>query len=273
MNSALYECTVSHERLSPKRHAFSYRLFSFALDLDEVDAVAARIPWFSHNQRNLYAFFDADHVDCGRASARENVIELLRQHGVGEPSGRITLVTNVRIAGYVFNPVSFFFVDDVHGQPLAAVAEVNNTFGETKPFVMTRERLLSGRFHMRVPKEFYISPFVALDAELHLRLAPPRERVGFVIDTYEHGEKVLHATMRGVRHELSAGRLAWFTFRYPLMTAGIIAAIHWQALRLFLKRVHFYKKSEHPELQTGIHHPPGPENLLPFQKTGQRKRA
>lgn len=273
MNSALYECTVAHERLSPKRHAFAYRLFSFALDLDEIDTVADRIPWFSHNHRNLYAFYDADHVNFGRATARDNVIELLRQHGIGQPAGRITLVTNVRIAGYVFNPVSFFFVEDLNGQPLAAVAEVNNTFGETKPFVMTREMLISGRFHMRVPKEFYVSPFLALDAELHLRIGPPGERVGFVIDTYERGEKVLHATMRGVRRELTATRLAWFTFRYPLMTVGIVAAIHWQALRLFLKRIEFHKKSERPEMQTGIHHPPGPDNLVPFRQTGERKRA
>jgi uncharacterized protein len=272
VNSALYETTVAHLRTFPRRHAFSNRLFSFAFDIDEIDAIAARIPWFSRNRRNVYAFFDDDHVSFGRATLRENTAEILRRAGIVETAGRITLITNVRIAGYVFNPVSFFFIEDATGAPLAAIAEVNNTFGETKTYVMPRDTYRNGQFEMRVPKEFYISPFLANDAELHLRLSVPGDVAAFTIDTYERGRRVLHATMRGKRRELTAARLAWFTVRYPLMTVGVIAAIHWQALRLFLKRIHFYPKSERPDLQTGIHGRAG-DNVVPFKSRDERKHA
>lgn len=243
MNSALYECRVIHERFAPRPHRFAYRVFAFSLDLDEIDALAARIPWLSRNRFNLYSFHDCDHLD---------VRALLRTRGIAQPH-RIQLVTNLRILGYVFNPVSFYFCFDDAGAPLAAVAEVNNTFGETKPYVIDASELRGGRtFESSRAKEFYISPFVALDASLQLRLAVPDEHLGFVITDVERGRTILRAAMTGRLVPLTAWRLAWFAVKYPLLTLRVFAAIHWQALRLWLKRIPFHRKSEGMHLQKGL---------------------
>lgn len=243
MRSALYECRIVHERFTPRRHRFDNRVFTFSLDLDEIDMLVKRIPWLSRNRFNLYSFHDRDHLD---------VRELLRTHGVAQPH-RIQLITNLRILGYVFNPVSFYFCFDETGAPLAVVAEVNNTFGETKPYVIDATELRGGRtFESIRPKEFYISPFVALDADLRLCLAVPDEHLGFVITDVQHGETILQAAMTGRRVPLTARRLAWFGIKYPLLTLQVIAAIHWQAIRLWLKGVPFHRKNEGMHLQKGL---------------------
>lgn len=243
MKSSLYECRIVHERFSPKRHRFAYRVFLFSLDLDEIDALVARIPWLSRNRFNVYSFHDRDHLE---------IRELLDAHGIARPA-RIQLLTNLRILGYVFNPVSFYFCFDEGGQPMAAVAEVNNTFGETRPYVIGPAELRGGRsFESRRRKDFYISPFVALDADLVLRLPVPEERLGFAIDDIEDGERVLTATMTGSRVPLTAGRLAWFALKYPLLTVGVIAAIHWEALRLWLKGVPFHRRKSNDERNAGV---------------------
>jgi DUF1365 family protein len=232
LNSCLYECRVIHERLEPVPHRFVYNVFSFCLDVDEIDAVVAKIPWISRNRWNLFSFFDRDHID---------VRSVLRARGI-DPS-RILLVTNLRILGYVFNPVSFYFCFDDAGAPLAAVAEVNNTFGERKPYFLESDALTRGRFDSTQRKHFYISPFVALDSDMRMRLAIPGERAGFVIDDFERGRQVLHTSMIGKRAELTSARLLAFALKYPLLTLRVIAGIHWQALLLWFKRVPFYRKA------------------------------
>ena len=249
MRSALYETRIVHERFTPKQHRFAYRAFSFSLDLDEIDALVARIPWLSRNRFNLYSYYDRDHLD---------VRSLLQAHGIDRAPHRIQLITNLRILGYGFNPVSFYFCFDEEGEAFAAVAEVNNTHGETKPFVIGPEELRGGRaFDARRRKEFYISPFIELDVDLVLRLAIPGERLAIVITDVSKGETILRAVMTGTRVPLTATRAAWFAIKYPLLTLGVIAGIHWQAFRLWLKGVPYHGKDERMDLQTGIAHRKG----------------
>lgn len=257
MNSALYECRVVHERFSPVRRRFAYRVFSFCLDVDEIDDVALRNPLVSRNRFNLFSFYDRDHLDLGCGTLRENVIAFLRSGGVDAPVGRILLVTNLRILGYVFNPVSFYFCFDESGTPLAAIAEVNNTFGEMKLYLLDSSGLRNGsRFEGRQKKHFYISPFVALDSELDLRLTVPGERLRIAIIDYELNRRILNAVMSGERHALTATRLAWYSVKYPLLTLKIIGAIHWEALQLWLRNVPFFRKTDGKDLQQGIQQKP-----------------
>jgi DUF1365 family protein len=259
MNSCLYECTVMHHRLEPRVHRFRYRIFLCALELDEIDAMAAKLPLFSRNGRNLFAFHDDDHLALpgqeGR-TVREKLTAYLAAQGVAPPTrGRVVLLTLPRMFGYVFNPVSFFYCFDAAGAPQCAVAEINNTFGEQKLYLL-KEPPIDGCFHRVATKQFYISPFSHLGLALDLNLRVPGERLDIRIDDRADetpgARRVLLTTLTGRRRALTTGRLAWYLLKYPLLTLRVIFLIHWHALLLWLKRVPWHRKAANPHLQLDV---------------------
>lgn len=255
MNSCLYECSVYHKRLRPKVREFSYRIFMFALDLDELDAVAARIPFLSRNRWNCYSFNDADHLRFGQGSAKENVIAYAQSEGAVFPEGgRIVLVTLPRVLGYIFNPVSFYFCYDAEGRAKWSVAEVGNTFREMKPYLI-QDSDEDGRFHRRTQKLFYVSPFMDLDLEFDFRLAPPNEKLDVQINDFDGAGLVLTSYLKGIRKPLTTGSLLWMTLKYPLITLKVIALIHWQALKIWAARIPHRAKAARPEDQRGVFNP------------------
>jgi len=258
MNSALYECQVMHHRLTPVVHHFRHRIFMFALDLDELDSVAARIPCFSRNAANLYAFRDGDHLTMPGlegASTKENVIAWLAAEGMPfPPKGRITLVTLPRVLGHIFNPVSFYFCDDGAGTPLCAIAEVGNTFGEQKPYLL-RPASESGVFRLTAPKHFYVSPFSPLDLTFEFTLRAPGDRLDVQINERAGDSPVLFSSVRGSRSPLTTLNLAWMSLKYPLITLEVIGLIHAHAAVLWLKRAPWRRKSANAELQRDLFRP------------------
>jgi DUF1365 family protein len=255
MNSCLYECSVMHHRLEPKEHQFRYRIFMFALDLDELDEVARRIPFFSRNRANVYAFRDSDHLPLGQPTAKENLVAFLAQHGIRfPPTGRITLITLPRVLGYIFNPVSFYFCHDDEGAPLCAVVQVSNTFGEMKPYLV-REFTDGNLFRLITPKHFYVSPFSALDLAFDFKLRIPAEELEIHIDDRVGERRVLLSALAGRRAPLTTAKLAWFTLKYPLITLKVITLIHGHALLLWLKRLPWHRKEDHLDLQRDIYRP------------------
>lgn len=289
--SCLYECRVMHHRLLPKRHRFEYGLFLACLDLDELDAADRSLRLFSRNRKNLYEFRDSDHFIRSVTSDGANpgqplkarVLSWLTDQGVTPGQDcQIDLVTLPRVAGYVFNPVSFYFVANANGQPICAVAEVGNTFGEQKPYLVPVEaepvRLelpaMGGadskssrslptqqpprtNFRAIAPKHFYVSPFSELDLRFDFRLTQPGEDLAVgVNDLNAQGETVLVSSLTGRRRPLVDQELIRLTARYPLVTARVITLIHWQAFKLWMKRVPFFAKAQHPSLQQGILHRP-----------------
>jgi DUF1365 family protein len=253
MNSCLYECTVFHRRLAPKRHEFLYRVFYFLLDLDEFEEVNRTMHLFKVNRPGLYSFRDNDHISHGAATAKENILHYLREQRVEAPVGKILLLTLPRVLGHVFNPISVFFCLDPEGNPLVAVAEVGNTFGEWKPYLVPLTP--DGSFHLRTVKHFYVSPFSDLDLEFDFRFDFPGDRLRLFIDDYRGEEKELVSTMTGTRVPLTDATLLRFTLRYPLLTLKIILGIHWEAFRIWRKGITARRKEAQPELQRGIHRP------------------
>ncbi|KAB2645551.1 MAG: DUF1365 domain-containing protein [Verrucomicrobia bacterium] len=247
-----------HHRLAPKEHHFRYRIFMLALDLDELDAVAALIPFLSRNRRNLYEFRDRDHLTLPgfeHATLKENLVEYLAQNGIRFPAdGRITLVTLPRVFGYIFNPVSFYFCADAAGAPLCAVVQVGNTFREMKPYLL-REPSGENAFRLTTPKHFYVSPFSALDLDFDFKLRVPGERLDIHIDDREGARAILVTALTGERAPLTAARLAWFTLKYPLITLRVIGLIHWHAFLLWAKRLPFHRKAANPDLQRAVFNP------------------
>ena len=255
MNS-LYECSVSHCRLKPKRHAFSYQVFMFCVDIDELPALGRRMLGFSHNRFNLFSIDDRDHIDLGRPGGiRGNLTSWLAAQGTLCPDdARIRLVTFPRVLGYGFNPVSFYYIDSQSGEPLVAVAEVVNTFREMKLYVIEAVNE-DGTWHRRVAKNFYVSPFSDPGIEFDFKLGNPGEAWRVNIDDYDAGERMLLSAVRGEQRELTSARLLWYAFKYPFLSLKIIGLIHWHAFLLWLKRVPFIRKSERREVQLEVMRP------------------
>jgi DUF1365 family protein len=274
MSSCLYECDVMHARFAPREHRFVYRIFLFALDLDELPDLHRRLPLFSVNRPNLYSFREADYLPTGepvhpapgappvchpigdkRVGLKQRVVGYLAAQGVDLTGGRVVLVTLPRIFGYLFNPVSFYFCYDRTGVCVAALAEVTNTFREMKPYFLGPDTRADGTFRLRVPKHFYVSPFSDVDVEFDFRLRPPDNRLAVQIDDHTGGRRTLTSTLTGPRRALTGARLAWFTVKYPLLTLRIIGLIHWHALLLWLKRVPWFTKAGRSAEQRDLYRP------------------
>jgi len=257
MNSCLYECAVMHHRLAPKEHHFRHDIFMFYLDLDELDALAQTIRCFSRNRRNLYTFRDDDHLPSGSQPLKQRLLDYVTASGISlDPRGRIMLLTLPRVAGYIFNPVSIYYCFDPSGAPCCAIAEVGNTFGEMKLFLLRPEEFHENKMFQKVtPKHFYVSPFSSLELSFDFKLRIPGENLDIRIDDRDGDEKILLSTLTGQRIGLSNPRLLWFTVKYPLVTLKVIALIHWHAFVLWLKHVPFHRKADNPALQSGVLRP------------------
>ncbi len=249
--NALYECTVAHCRLKPKRHAFSYRVFMFSVDLDELPTL--KHFGFSHNRFSLFSIYDRDHVDLGKfGGIRPNLEKWLDGQGIICPAdASIRLVTFPRVLGYGFNPVSFYYIADANGKPLLSVAEVTNTFREMKLFPVDTSDT-DGRWHRRILKNFYVSPFSDPGDEFDFKLGLPEENWQVNIDDFSNTERMLVSSVRGVRRKLTTMRLWWYVIKYPFMSLKIIALIHWHALLLWVRRVPFFRKTDRIESQLDV---------------------
>ena len=188
-------------------------------------------------------------------SRSSRVVACLAEQGIDLAGGRVLLVTLPRVAGYLVNPVSFYFCQDRAGRPVAAVAEVTNTFREMKPFVLGPATRRDGAFALRTPKYFYVSPFTDMDVAFDFLLRDPGERFSVQIDDYDAGQRTLTSTLTGQRRPLTDRTLAWCTLKYPLITLRVIALIHWQAFRLYLKQVPWFAKAARPDAQRDLYRP------------------
>jgi len=262
---------VAHHRFSPQVHGFAYRIFLFAVDLDELPLLHRKFSLFSLNHRNLYSFRDADFLPTGSPvhngdevgqamrdktlGLKARVVAYVARQGVDLEGGRVVLVTLPRILGYLFNPVSFYFCYDRSGEPVAALAEVTNTFREMKPYFLGPEAREGLAFHRLAPKHFYVSPFSDVDVAFDFQLKVPGDGLSVQIDDYSDGRRTLTSTLQGSRRELTGRRLAWFALKYPLLSLRIIALIHAHAAVLWLKRVPSYAKAARPGHQRNLYRP------------------
>lgn len=245
--SAMYEGVVRHRRHAPVPHAFRYRIAQLYLDLSELEQVFAGRWLWSVNRRNLAEFRRSDYLGPHGVPLAAAVRECVARACGRRPAGPIRLLTHLRYAGYVFNPVSFYYCFAEDGETLdSIVAEVCNTpWRERHAYVLCIDRATHAArvWSWSFDKALHVSPFMALDCRYAWRFGVPGEALHVHMDVQRGGARLLDATLALRRRPLTAAALRRVLWRYPLMTGQVIGAIHWQALRLWLKRNPVY---EHP---------------------------
>jgi DUF1365 family protein len=261
-NSCLYKAKVMHHRLAPKVHRFHYEVFMFYLDLDEIDSLSKRLKFMSRNKFNLFNFRDKDHLQLPREkpdtskNIRQHITDYLQSNGVTIGNGRIMVLTNLCTAGYQFNPVSFYFCYDEQDNILCSIVEVCNTFLEMKPYFLGADTRQGDEFKLNTGKYFYVSPFTEMDTNFDFDLHIPGEKLQVKIDDYDkEGKRFFISTLSGVRKPLTDANLLLYFLSFPLITLKIIGAIHWQAMKLWLKKIPFHKKEANKHLQKEVFRP------------------
>ncbi len=235
--AALYFGEVMHARLKPMGHRFSYRVMSLLIDLDRLDRADRLSPLFAVNRAALYSFHESDHGERDGSSLRAYAKARAAGHGIDLTGGRVLLLCYPRLLGYTFNPLSVYFCYRADGSIALLIYEVRNTFGEIHPYVLpVREgEMSSAGVRQEQDKLFYVSPFIGLAMRYRFRISPPCEQVKLRILETDRDGPLLAATFIGRHRALTTRSLLRAFVALPLVTVKIIAAIHWQALRLWLK--------------------------------------
>jgi DUF1365 family protein len=261
--SALYAGEVTHLRLRPRRHRLRYRIFYLLLDLDEIDQLARSLRLLSHNRFNLFTISDRDHGNGSEVSLREQVECHLRNAGI-EAGGSIRLLAMPRILGYAFNPLSIYFCHRKDESLAAILYEVNNTFGQRHNYLIRVGTRSNGAIRQQSCKSLYVSPFMTTDMTYLFAVVPPRENLALSVTGRDVEGPLIVAKLIAVRRALTDASLFRVFLLYPLLTIKVIAAIHWEALLLWLKGVRPQRRPPPPDrdVTVGRESPP----LHPFSR-------
>ncbi len=248
MASAIYVGRVVHRRLKPTPHHLRYRCFWLLLDLDEIDAIGQSSWLFGYNRSRLYGFRDRDHGNGTNEPLRQQIEALLGDAGVVLAGGAIRILCMPRVLGYGFNPLSVYFCHHADGRLMATIYEVSNTFGERHSYIIAVDSKTAetGEIRQQAKKDFYVSPFLDQDLTYHFRLERPGERISVAVEVRTDDEPMLLASLTGERRRLDDAGLAWLLVAHPFLTGKVIAAIHWEALRLVLKGIRLRPRPSPP---------------------------
>jgi uncharacterized protein len=238
---------VHHQRLAPTPHQFTYGNYFLMLPMRALRS-AAQASALVRNRWAAISFFDRDHGD-GRSDALAWLEAQLQAHGVADADGEVWLQTYPRVLGYVFKPVSFWYCLRADGSLAAVVAEVNNTFGERHCYLLSGRELAWGRT-VTANKVFHVSPFCRIEGSYRFRFTQTGERIVARVEHHTAQGPLLLTSLSGHLVPATSSTQRRVFWRYPLMTFGVIARIHWQALKLWAKRVPFVSKPAKPVLST-----------------------
>jgi DUF1365 family protein len=233
--SGLYVGSVFHRRLTPRPHRFRYTLYWLLIDLDELPRLDAELNLFAHNRRALFSLHDRDHGDGTARPLRAQAEALLTESGVDLDGGVIRLLCMPRTFGHVFNPLSIYFCHAGDGALAALIYEVHNTFGERHSYVLPAGAPDGGL--QSCAKAFFVSPFLPMGLHYEFRVSPPGEKIVVAIRVSDRDGVVLRAGLTAQRRELSDGALLRAGLAVPAIGIKTMAAIHWEAARLWLKGV------------------------------------
>jgi DUF1365 family protein len=244
----LYPGKVMHARLKPFGHRFVYSVFSLLVDIDRLDELARTSRLLGVNRAGIASFHESDHTEHNGETVRQFADRLLMEAGLDQPAARILLLAYPRILGYVFNPISVYFAYGADSRLLALIYAVRNTFGQRHTYVapIRPGDVSPAGVRQTRTKIFHVSPFVEMGARYHFRILPPGRIVRLRVHETVGGEPLLSATFNGHAAPLTGANLARCLARFPLMTLKVMAGIHWEALKLWLKGARFRRSPPPP---------------------------
>ena len=243
--SGLYAGVVGHTRLRPRRHALRYRIFMLLLDLDELERLSSGLGLFKVNRPALLSFYERDHADGGPGGLKAKVDAQLAEAGL-PTGGPIRLLCMPRVLGFVFNPISVYFCHGADGRLGAMLYEVNNTFGERHAYLIAVKDPAEPLIEQGCDKQLFVSPFMAMDMTYRFRVVPPTDDVRLLIDGSDAQGPLITTSFIARRQEIDDGTILKALVSHPLMTLMVVAGIHWEALKLFLKGVRLVPRPPAP---------------------------
>lgn len=233
--SGLYAGVVGHVRTRPRRHALRYRIFMLSIDLDEAPVLSRRLRFFGFDRAAPFSLQSTDHGNGSKAPLKGQIEQHLKAAGL-DHGGPVRLLCMPRIFGGVFNPLSVYFCHGADGGLSAILYEVNNTFGQRHSYLIPAQDAGEGEVvRQQTDKVFYVSPFMDMDLSYAFRIRPPGEAVAVSVEVSDEAGMILSASFGGRRRPLSDGALLRAWLGHPWMTLGVMAAIHWEALKIWLK--------------------------------------
>ncbi|AWM03671.1 DUF1365 domain-containing protein [Bradyrhizobium amphicarpaeae] len=247
--AALYWGKVMHARWRPVQHRFTYRVMSLLIDLDRLNEADRQSRLFGVNRSAAFSFHERDHGEGTSAGLSQHVRRLAAERGIDLSGGRVLLLCYPRLLGYVFNPLSVYFCYGASGTPALLIYEVRNTFGEMHSYVLPVQEAAAGcAIRQSQPKEFYVSPFMEMETRYRFSVSPPQQDVKVrILQSSEQGA-MFAAAFFGRRQALTSRSLLAALVGLPFLTFKIIAAIHWEAMRLWLKGVPYVPRLKQREI-------------------------
>ena len=241
INSFIYNGQVIHKRFKPKVHSFKYNVFSLLIDLSELEILDKQVNLFSFNKFNLISFYNKDHGERDGSSLVEWVNKNLKKSNITIKNIKIKILCYPRIFGFVFNPLSVYYVYNSNENLISILYEVKNTFGEQHTYIFRVEKD-ANLIQTTCSKKFHVSPFIEMNCNYFFRLLKPGNKISVIIDQYEDDDKILYASQDGIRTDFNTKYLIKSYLKHPIMTFKIIIAIHYEAFKLWLKGIKFIKK-------------------------------
>ena len=248
LKSSIFNGIVSHSRLIPKKHSFTYKVFSILFDIDKLDETQRSCSLFSYNKFNFFSFYYKDHGEKNGSNPKNWILKIVKKEKINESNLKIYCLCYPRILGYVFNPITVWFIYSKNNLKMI-VYEVRNTFGEDHSYVFKLDKE-SQKLNHKSKKLLHVSPFISMDGSYEFSTNISNERVKIIIKEISNGEHLLTASFSGKAKPLKDKNLFLNFLLYPMLTLKVIFGIHFQALLLWSKNIKYikHKKSKYNKI-------------------------
>jgi len=245
LESKIYEGFLTHARTAPVKHRFSFPIYTFVLDLDELNILDKKVRFFGYNRGSVFSLYDSDHLGAGEGSIKEKLNNWLRKFGYSEKYASVKMITTLRVFKHTFNPVIFYYCFNEHGKIVYHVAEVHNTFGEGHLYILKNGGKSKVGTEYLVPKEFHVSPFNKVEGDYNFHFSKLEDRMDVRINVSKNRKNFFYARLSGNSYDLSKYKLIKLIMKYPIRTLLIIPKILAEAAKLYyVKKLDIIDKPE-----------------------------